>query len=157
MAYLIRREVSMSQNDEYYLVKSDILPEVFVKVMSVKRLLNSGKAASVNEAVHTVGLSRSAYYKYKDSIMPFYESSKGKLVTLIIAVENFPGILSGIIQCVAYAKGNILTINQNIPINGLADVSISMETDRMNRSIDLLIADVGKIPGVRSCRIMARE
>ncbi len=147
----------MSQNDEYYLVKSEILPEVFVKVMSVKRLLNSGKASSVNEAVRTVGLSRSAYYKYKDSIMPFYETSKGKLVTLIIAVENFPGILSGIIQCIAYAKGNILTINQNIPINGLADVSISMETDRMNRSIDLLLADVGKIPGVRSCRIMARE
>lgn len=147
----------MSQNDEYFLVKAEILPEVFVKVMSVKRLLNSGKARSVNEAVQKVGLSRSAYYKYKDSIMPFYETSKGKLVTLIIAVENFPGILSGIIQCVAYAKGNILTINQNIPINGLADVSISMETDRMSRSIDLLLSDVGKIPGVRSCRILARE
>lgn len=147
----------MAHSDEYFLVKSEILPEVFLKVMSVKRLLNSGKARSVNEAVQKIGLSRSAYYKYKDSIMPFYETSKGKLVTLIIAVENFPGILSGIIQCVAYAKGNILTINQNIPINGLADVSISMETDRMKRSIDLLITDVGKIPGVRSCRIMARE
>ncbi len=147
----------MSQNDEYFLVKAEILPDVFVKVMSVKRLLNSGKARSVNEAVQLAGLSRSAYYKYKDSIMPFYETSKGKLVTLIIAVENFPGILSGIIQCVAFAKGNILTINQNIPINGLADVSISMETDRMNRSIDLLLSDVGKIPGVRSCRILARE
>jgi chorismate mutase len=147
----------MSQNDEYFLVKAEILPEVFVKVMSVKRLLNSGKARSVNEAVQMAGLSRSAYYKYKDSIMPFYETSKGKLVTLIIAVENFPGILSGIIQCVAFAKGNILTINQNIPINGLADVSISMETDRMSRSIDLLLSDVGKIPGVRSCRILARE
>lgn len=147
----------MSQNDEYFLVKAEILPEVFVKVMSVKRLLNSGKARSINEAVQKAGLSRSAYYKYKDSIMPFYETSKGKLVTLIIAVENFPGILSGIIQCVAFAKGNILTINQNIPINGLADVSISMETDRMSRSIDLLLSDVGKIPGVRSCRILARE
>lgn len=147
----------MSQNDEYFLVKAEILPDVFVKVMSVKRLLNSGKARSVNEAVQMAGLSRSAYYKYKDSIMPFYETSKGKLVTLIIAVENFPGILSGIIQCVAFAKGNILTINQNIPINGLADVSISMETDRMSRSIDLLLSDVGKIPGVRSCRILARE
>lgn len=147
----------MSSNDEYYLVKSDILPDVFVKVMAVKRLLNSGKANSVNEAVRNVGLSRSAYYKYKDSIVPFYETSKGKIVTMIIAVENFPGILSGIIRCVANAKGNILTINQNIPINGLADVSISMETDRMNRSIDLLLSDVGKIPGVRSCRILARE
>ncbi len=147
----------MAQSNEYFLVKSTVLPEVFVKVMEVKRLLNAGKSRSVNEAVQKVGLSRSAYYKYKDAVMPFYETSKGKLVTLIIAVENFPGILSGIIQCVANAKGNILTINQNIPINGLADVSISMETDLMAKSIDLLLADVGKIAGVRSCRILARE
>lgn len=147
----------MAQSNEYFLVKATVLPEVFVKVMEVKRLLNAGKARSVNEAVQKVGLSRSAYYKYKDAVMPFYETSKGKLVTLIIAVENFPGILSGIIQCVANAKGNILTINQNIPINGLADVSISMETDLMAKSIDLLLADVGKIAGVRSCRILARE
>jgi chorismate mutase len=147
----------MTQSNDYLLVKANVLPEVFVKVMEVKRLLNAGKSRSVNEAVHMVGLSRSAYYKYKDAVMPFYETSKGKLVTLIIAVENFPGILSGIIQCVAVAKGNILTINQNIPINGLADVSISMETDLMVKSIDLLLADVSKIAGVRSCRILARE
>jgi chorismate mutase len=147
----------MAQSNDYLLVKANVLPEVFVKVMEVKRLLNAGKSRSVNEAVHMVGLSRSAYYKYKDAVMPFYETSKGKLVTLIIAVENFPGILSGIIQCVAVAKGNILTINQNIPINGLADVSISMETDLMVKSIDFLLADVSKIAGVRSCRILARE
>ncbi len=147
----------MAKNNEYLLVKTDVLPEVFVKVMEVKRLLNSGKSKSVNEAVQRIGLSRSAYYKYKDSVMPFYETSKGKLVTLIVAVENFPGILSGIIQCIAFAKGNILTINQNIPINGLADVSISLETDLMNKSIDLLLSDIGKIPGVRSSRILARE
>ena len=89
--------------------------------------------------------------------MPFYETSQGKIVTLIVAVENFPGILAGIIQCIAFVKGNILTINQNIPINGLADVSVSMETDRMTESIDVLIKEVQTIPGVRSCRIMARE
>ena len=145
------------QNQEYLLVKKDILPEVFVKVMEVKRLLNAGKSRSVNEAVQMVGLSRSAYYKYKDSIMPFYETSKGKLVTLIIAVENFPGILAKIIQVIAREKGNILTINQNIPLNGLADVSISLETDQLVDSIEVLIQDVGKIYGVRSCRILARE
>jgi len=147
----------MAQSNDYFLIKANVLPEVFVKVMEVKRLLNAGMSRSVNEAVQRVGLSRSAYYKYKDAVMPFYETSKGKLVTLIIAVENFPGILSGIIQCVAMAKGNILTINQNIPMNGLADVSISMETDLMVKSIDFLLADVSKIAGVRSCRILARE
>ena len=142
---------------EYFLVKSDMLPEVFVKVMAVKRLLNSGKADSVNDAVQRVGLSRSAYYKYKDAVLPFYETSRGRMVTLIFAVENFPGILSGIINCLAKAKANILTINQNIPINGLADVSISMETDRMTVELEGLLDEVSRIPGVRSYRILARD
>lgn len=142
---------------EFFLVKSDMLPEVFVKVMAVKRLLNSGKADSVNEAVQKIGLSRSAYYKYKDAVLPFYETSRGRLVTLIFAVENFPGILSGIINCMARVKANILTINQNIPINGLADVSISVETDRMTVNLENVLDELGRIPGVRSYRILARD
>lgn len=142
---------------EYYLIRADMMPEVFTKVMAVKRLLSSGKASSINEAVHKVGLSRSAYYKYKDGILPFYETTRGRLVTLIFTVENFPGILSGIINCLANARANVLTINQNIPLNGLADVSISVETDRLNEDIRHLMDDLGRIPGVRSCRMMARD
>lgn len=144
-------------DSEFFLVKSDMLPEVFGKVMTVKRLLSSGKAESVNEAVQRVGLSRSAYYKYKDAVMPFYETSRGRLVTLIFAVENFPGILSGIILALAKVKANVLTINQNIPINGLADVSISVETDRMTVDLEQLLDELGRIPGVRSYRILARD
>ncbi|NLC85200.1 MAG: ACT domain-containing protein [Ruminococcaceae bacterium] len=144
-------------DSEYFLVKSAVLPEVFIKVMQVKRLLNAGKADSVNEAVQKVGLSRSAYYKYKDAVLPFYETSQGRMVTLIFAVENFPGILSGIILSLARAQANILTINQNIPINGLADVSISLETDMMNVSLEMLLNELGRIPGVRSHRILARD
>ncbi len=144
-------------DSEYFLVKSDMLPEVFLKVMQVKRLLSSGKANSVNEAVQRIGLSRSAYYKYKDAVLPFYESSKGRMVTLIFAVENFPGILSGIINCMARVKANILTINQNIPINGLADVSISLETDRMTVTLEALVDELGRIPGVRTHQILARD
>ena len=147
----------MTQGPDYLLVKVDVLPEVFVKVMEVKRLLNAGKSKSVNEAVQIVGLSRSAYYKYKDAVMPFYETSEGRIVTLIIAVENFPGILAKIIQCIANAKGNILTINQNIPLNGLADVSISLETDILDVTVDILLQEVRKVHGVRSCRMLARE
>jgi chorismate mutase len=144
-------------NSEFFLVKADMLPDVFNKVMAVKRLINSGKADSVNEAVQKVGLSRSAYYKYKDAVLPFYETSRGRLVTLVFAVENFPGILSGIINCLARAKANILTINQNIPINGLADVSVSIETDQMMIDIEHLMDELGRIPGVRSYRILARD
>jgi len=144
-------------DSEFFLVKSGMLPEVFVKVMAVKRLLNSGKADSVNDAVQKIGLSRSAYYKYKDAVLPFYETSRGRLVTLIFAVENFPGILSGIINCMARVNANILTINQNIPINGLADVSISIETDHMTVNLENLLDELGRIPGVRSYQILARD
>ena len=144
-------------DSEFFLVKSDVLPDVFNKVMTVKRLLSSGKAESVNVACTTIGLSRSAYYKYKDAVLPFYETSRGRMVTLIFAVENFPGILSGIINILAKAKANVLTINQNIPINGLADVSISIETDRMTQTLEKLLEDLGKIPGVRSYKILARD
>ncbi len=144
-------------DSEYYLVKAEMLPDVFNKVMAVKRLLSSGKADSVNEAVQKIGLSRSAYYKYKDAVLPFYETSRGRLVTLIFAVENFPGILSGIINCMADARANVLTINQNIPLNGLADVSISIETDKMSVGLETLLDQVGRIAGVRSYRILARD
>ncbi len=142
---------------EFYLVKADMLPDVFQKVMEVKHLLSSGRAESVNAAVAMVGLSRSAYYKYKDSVFPFYETSRGRIVTLFFTVEDFPGILSGIINCLASARANILTINQNIPINGLADVTIALETDRMKEGLEDLMTDLGRIPGVRSHRVMARE
>jgi chorismate mutase len=147
----------MTADSEFYLVKSDVLPEVFQKVMSVKRILSSGRASSVYEAVIMVGLSRSAYYKYKDSVLPFYETSRGKLVTIVFVVEDFPGILSGIINSMASAMVNIITINQNIPINGLADVSIVFETDRLIKPLEELILELSKIPGVRSHRILARE
>ena len=142
---------------EFYLVKAEVLPEVFVKVMEVKRLLSAGKADSVNDAVQRVGLSRSAYYKYKDALFPFYETSRGRIVTLMFAIEDFPGILSGIINCLADSKANILTINQNIPINGLADVTVSVETDRMKSSLEELMDHLGDIQGVRKHRIMARD
>lgn len=144
-------------DSEFFLVKSEMLPEVFHKVMAVKRLLNGGKSESVNLACNKVGLSRSAYYKYKDAVLPFYETSRGRMVTLIFAVENFPGILSGIINTLAKAKANVLTINQNIPLNGLADVSISIETDRMTCTLEKLLEELGKIPGVRSYQILARD
>ncbi len=149
--------VTIMKKAEYYLIQSDVLPEVFIKVMEVKRLLGSGKASSVNQAVKIAELSRSAYYKYKDSVLPFYETSRGRLVTIIFMVEDFPGILAGIVNVLASAQANILTINQNVPINGLADVSVVIETDRLTRPLEELLSELEKIPGVRSYRILARE
>lgn len=145
------------ETTEYYLVDKKVLPEVFLKVMEVKQKLNTGEASSVNDAVKKTGLSRSAYYKYKDSVLPFYEATKGKKVTFLITVENFQGILSSILQVFAASRTNILTINQNIPINGLADISISLETVSMYGTVEDIMTDIKRIAGVRACRVLSRE
>lgn len=146
----------MKQESVFFLVDSFILPEVFSKVIEVKKVLSTGKIKTVNDAVKEVGISRSAYYKYKDYIFPFYETSRGKVLTLFFVVEDFSGILSSIIDKIASAKANILTINQNIPINGLADVTVSIETTKMKNELQNLMADIEKIEGVRRCEILAR-
>ena len=147
----------MPDTVEYYLVDKKVLPEVFIKVMEVKQRLNTGESSSVNEAVRKTGLSRSAYYKYKDSVLPFYEATNGKKGTLLITVENFQGILSSIISVISATKASILTINQNIPINGLADISISLDTASMFGSVEDIMNDINKIAGVRKCTVLSRE
>ncbi|PYG88812.1 ACT domain-containing protein [Ruminiclostridium sufflavum DSM 19573] len=146
----------MKQESVFFLVDSFILPEVFSKVIEVKKILSTGKIKTVNDAVKEVGISRSAYYKYKDYIFPFYETSRGKVLTLFFVVEDFSGILSSIIDRIASAKANILTINQNIPINGLADVTVSIETFEMKDDMQKLMTEIEKIEGVRRCEILAR-
>lgn len=147
----------LKKDSTYLLVDSSVLPEVFLKVIEVKKILSLGAVKTVHEAVKEAGLSRSAYYKYKDSVFPFYETTRGKVVTLYFVVEDFSGILSSIIQKIAAAKGNIVTINQNVPINGLADVTISIETAEMIKSIKELMEEIGGIEGVRRQGILARE
>ena len=147
----------MDQKAMYYLVDVSVLPEVFTKVMEVKHLLSSDVNLAVNEAVKKVGVSRSAFYKYKDYVFPFYETSRGRIITLFFVLEDFSGILSRIIDRIAEAKANILTINQNIPINGLADVSISIDTQNMDSGIKDMMDEISNIEGVRRQEILARE
>jgi len=150
-------EDKMKKESTYLLVDASVLPDVFTKVIEVKKILSKGMVKTVNDAVKEVGISRSAYYKYRDSVFPFYETSRGKVITLLFVVEDFSGILSRIINEIALAKANILTINQNIPINGLADVTISIETTGMVKDIKELMDEISKIEGVRKHEILARE
>jgi len=150
-------EGDMKKNSTYFLVDSTVLPEVFSKVIEVKKILSLGTVKTVNEAVKEAGISRSAYYKYKDFVFPFYETSRGKVITLFFVVEDFSGILSRIIERIASAKANILTINQSIPINGLADVTISIETEGMIKDIKEMMDEISQIEGVRKQDILARE
>ncbi len=146
----------MKQESVFFLVDSVILPDVFAKVIEVKKILSLGKIKTVNDAVKEVGISRSAFYKYKDYVFPFYETSRGKVITLFFVVEDFSGILSSIINKIAAANANILTINQNIPINGLADVTISIETFEMKEDIQNMMGEISKVEGVRKSEILAR-
>lgn len=147
----------MDNGSTYFLVDSIVLPEVFSKVIEVKKILGLGRIKTVNDAVKEVGMSRSAYYKYKDFIFPFYETSRGRVITLFFVVEDFSGILSSIINKIAKAKANIITINQNLPINGLADVTISIETSGMTGEMRELMEEIGEIEGVRRQEILARD
>jgi len=149
--------VTTENQQEYYLVSKNAMPEVFLKVIEVKQRLNTGEFASVNEAVRNVGISRSAYYKYKDSVLPFYEATNGKKVTVLISVENFRGILASVIGIISNSRANILTINQNIPINGVADISISFDTDSMLGTVEDILNDISRVAGVRKCVILSRE
>jgi chorismate mutase len=147
----------MDNESTYFLVDSAILPDVFTKVIEVKKILSTGRIKTVNEAVKEVGLSRSAFYKYRDYVFPFYETSRGRVITLFFVVEDFSGILSSIINRIAKAKANIITINQNVPINGLADVTISIATTGMTMDIGELMESIAEIEGVRRQEILARE
>lgn len=147
----------MTNRGGFYIIKDEILPEIVRKTVRAKELLKSGKARTVNEATEMVGMSRSAFYKYKDFIFPFYEASLGKIITISLILEHQPGVLSGILDEIAKARGNILTINQNIPIQGLANVTISFETGSMVENIEDLMEVIQSKTGVQKVEIIARE
>lgn len=147
----------MGDDTTFYLIKSDILPEILKKTVRAKELLKTGKANTVQDAVHQAGMSRSVFYKYKDSIFPLSEISRGKIITLSFVLEDKPGVLSGILDGIARVNGNILTINQNIPLHGTANVAISIRTATMQENVEDLIKTLEKLKGVQKVEILAQE
>ena len=117
----------MSEKDKYNLVKEKAVPDVLLKVVEAKRLLDSGKAITVQEAAEQLGISRSSFYKYKDDIFPFHENNRGKTINIMLLLDDEPGLLSNVLNEIAKCKANILTIHQSIPIGGIASVTLGME------------------------------
>ncbi|MGB9813111.1 MAG: ACT domain-containing protein [Thermovenabulum sp.] len=147
----------MTDTKGLYIIKEEILPEVLKKTVKAKELLKTKAVKTVNEACERVGISRSAFYKYKDYIFPFYEASLGKIITLSFILEHKPGVLSGILEEIAKARGNVLTINQNIPIQGSASVTISFDTKELSKNIEELLEILEQKPGVQKIEILAQE
>lgn len=144
-----------SRQTKYYLVSAEALPEVFVKVIEAKELLETGEARTVAEAVDRVSLSRSAFYKYKDSIAPFRDMRRGSIMTLHISLHDRPGTLAGLLGIFTQAGANILTINQSIPANGVALVTVSLTTESISYSSDELLSRIEKVNGVIAAEVMA--
>ncbi len=147
----------MHQQAKYYIVKADLLPDVFLKAAEVNRIMQSGEARTIGEATQTVGLSRSAYYKYKDGIKPFFEASTHSIITLHLVLSDEAGLLSNILTIFAGLGANILTINQTIPVNGQASVAISARTEEMNGTVENLLDVLLATPGVARAEIIAGE
>lgn len=117
----------ITEKKKYFVVRERAVPEVLLKVVQAKRLLDSGRAQTVQDAAEQTGISRSSFYKYKDDIFPFHEEARGKTITFIIQMDDEPGLLSVVLQTIAHFHGNILTIHQSIPINGIATLTLSVD------------------------------
>ena len=145
----------MTSKPRYYLVEESALPEVFLKVAETKRLLSTGEATTVNEATRMTDISRSAFYKYRDSVLPFQNMMTGRIITFQFLVHDEPGQLSEILTIFAAAQANIMTINSIVPTNGTAVITISASTLDLNISIEELLARLTSTRGVVKAEILA--
>ena len=141
----------------YFVVRKKAVPEVLLKVVEAKRLLESEKVPSIQEAVEKVGISRSSFYKYKDDIFEFHENAKGTTVTLLIQMEDKPGILSDMLKIVAKCGANILTIHQSIPIGGMASLTLSVQILETTEDISEMLAQMEGMDGVHRVKVLSKE
>lgn len=145
----------MGKTIKYYIVAAEALPEIFIKVAEAKRMLQTGEVDTVGAATKVVGISRSAFYKYKDSVQPFNDMKSEHIITFYAMLKNTSGVLSRVLALFATSGANILTINQSIPTNGCAAVTISAETSEMEETLEQLLADVDELEGVVKFEILA--
>lgn len=148
-------QMQNGNNSKFYLIEARMLPEIFIKVVKAKELLQTGEASTVAEAAASVGISRSAYYKYKDSVTPFQDMERGRIITFHITLRDKMGVLSTLLAVFANTGANILTINQSIPINGTALVTISAETSGMLITGEELLTNLQNTIGVKKVEVTA--
>ena len=147
----------MAEKTKYFVLKQKAVPEVLLKVVEAKRLLDSGKAVSVQEAAENVGISRSSFYKYKDDIFPFHDNAKGKTITMVIQLDDEPGLLSVVLRIVADYHANILTIHQSIPVNGIASLTLGVDVLNETGDISQMVDTIEQQQGIHYLKILARE
>ncbi len=147
----------MLENTKYFVVRKKAVPEVLLKVVEAKELLESEKVLTIQEAVDKVGISRSSFYKYKDDIFQFHDNSQGTTLTMTFQMDDEPGLLSDVLKSISEFHMNILTIHQSIPINGVASLSLSVQVLRNTEDISRMIEQLENKSGVHRVKIVARE
>ena len=145
----------MSGQTNYFIVEASVVPEIYRKVAQARSLLDTGEATTVNAAAKAVGISRSAFYKYKDAVRPFHDMLQGRIVTLQFLLRDQPGALSGMLNVLAGTGINVLTINQNLPVNGCAVVTVTAETSQLSLTMEEVLHQAGAASGVLKCEILA--
>lgn len=145
----------MSAKPQYYIVEASALPEVFLKVAETKRILSTGEASTVNEATRMTGISRSAFYKYRDTVLPFQNMMTGRVITFQLLIHDEPGRLSEILAIFAQTGANIMTINSIVPVNGTAVITISAETIDLTISLEDLLSRLNSTRGVVKAEVLA--
>jgi chorismate mutase len=146
-----------SQKHTYYLVHHQAIPEVLFKTVQVNEMLGKGLVNTIYEAVEQAGISRSAYYKYRNYVFPFYEMSKGRIITLSLLLDHVSGCLLEVLKEIARVDGSIVTINQNIPYLQVANVTVSLETMDLTVNVETLIQRLKRINGIHEVKIIGKE
>lgn len=147
----------MKEAAKYYVVTQKAVPEVLLKVVEAKRLLESEKVPTIQEAVDAVGISRSSFYKYKDDIFQFHDNAQGTTVTLTFQMDDEPGLLSVVLRTVAEYHANILTIHQSIPVNGIASLTLSVDVLPETGDVAAMTRTMEEHEGIHYLKILARE
>lgn len=147
----------MGEVAKYFVVKQKAIPEVLLKVVEAKRLLESEKVLTIQDAVDAVGISRSSFYKYKDDIFQFHDNSQGTTFTMTFQMDDEPGLLSDVLKLIAECHANILTIHQSIPINGIASLSLSIQMLQNTGDISRMIEGMEEQKGVHHVKIVSKE
>ena len=144
------------EKTKYYVIKEKAVPEVLLKVIEAKRLMDM-QELTVQQATEKAGISRSSFYKYKDDILPFHDNAKGKTITFILQMDDEPGLLSDLLKIVAQYGANILTIHQSIPINGVATLTLSVEVLQTTKNLSEMVEEIEQHSGVHYLKIVGRE
>ena len=144
------------EKTKYYVIKEKAVPEVLLKVIEAKRLMDM-QELTVQQATEKAGISRSSFYKYKDDIFPFHENEKGRTVTMVIQLDDTPGVMAELLNAVARYQANILTIHQSIPINGVATLTLSVEVLQTTKNLSEMVEEIEQHSGVHYLKIVGRE